>query len=239
MQFRKISQINIKNNKSWKNKIFITIDIDWCDDEVLEHSINIFEKKKIPVTWFITHKTKLLRKLRENKNFEIGIHPNFNNILQSNKKKSNAKKVIKNLLKIVPEAKSVRSHALTQSSLINDLFYKNKLLYECNSYIPISSGIITKPWKNWDNLIKVPYFWEDYIYCLEKKISRPKKFLQSDSVKVFNFHPIHIFLNTENISRYLFYKKNKNKLNVLAAIINKKKYGTRNFLNDLIKKCDK
>lgn len=59
---------------------------------------------------------------------------------------------------------------------------------------------------------------------------KPKYFLQSETLRVFNFHPIHIFLNTENISRYLYYKKNKNRLNIIKKTINVKKYGTRDFL---------
>ena len=72
----KISDISVENIKTFNNN-FISFDIDWAHDDVINYSIDILEKTEIRVSWFITHKTKVLERLKENSNFEIGIHPNF------------------------------------------------------------------------------------------------------------------------------------------------------------------
>ena len=56
------------------------MDLDWCSDFVLEDTLNLFINNNIKRTIFSTHSTQLLNGLNENQ-FEISIHPNFNNSL--------------------------------------------------------------------------------------------------------------------------------------------------------------
>jgi hypothetical protein len=99
--------------------------------------------------------------MRKNPNIELGIHPNFNFLLNGDfRYGKSVEEVIKYYKDIIPEALSVRSHSMTQSSFILDKFEKYGLLYDCNTFIPYSSAIIIKPYKYWTkNLIKIPYFW--------------------------------------------------------------------------------
>lgn len=76
-QFALVSAIRVDDPSTWQGKTFLTLDVDWAHDVVLSHCINIVEGSGVPATWFITHYTPLLERLRENKNFELGIHPNF------------------------------------------------------------------------------------------------------------------------------------------------------------------
>jgi len=64
----------------------ITIDIDWVPDKVLEYTLELLSKAGVPCTIFATHATGLLNGLDRNQ-FEIGIHPNFNPLLNGSKKK--------------------------------------------------------------------------------------------------------------------------------------------------------
>ena len=79
--FELIKDINIKDSKSWENKIFLTFDLDWCSDEVLEYTLNLLEQFNVKAIFFITHYTKLLDRMKKNESFELGIHPNFNFLL--------------------------------------------------------------------------------------------------------------------------------------------------------------
>lgn len=140
--------------------------------------------------------------------------------------------VIKYYKDIIPEALSVRSHSMTQSSFILDKFEKYGLLYDCNTFFPYSSGIKNKPYKYWTkNLIKVPYFWEDDIHMIYKWDWDVRLFISYEGIKVFDFHPIHIFLNCESMNRYNEAKKN-NFLNLEKYKY--KGYGIYNFFIDLI-----
>ena len=69
--FANIRDIDPNVRESWENRIFVTVDIEWSKDEIIEDVINLVEKKNIPVTWFVTHETKLLGRLRENPLFEL------------------------------------------------------------------------------------------------------------------------------------------------------------------------
>lgn len=61
-------------------------------------------------------------------------------------------------MKIVPNAKVVRSHSVTQNTLILDYFYQIGLKYDLNLEIPAFTKLANKPYLDWTGLIKVPYF---------------------------------------------------------------------------------
>ena len=42
-KFKKIQTIDLDNAKSWENKFFLTIDIDWACDGVLSDTIDLIE----------------------------------------------------------------------------------------------------------------------------------------------------------------------------------------------------
>lgn len=236
MMFKNIKDINLENPSSWQDKIFLTFDIDWCSDEVLSFTLDIVEKYNIKATFFVTHETKLLERMKNNTNIELGIHPNFNFLLNGDfRYGKNIDEVIEYYKNIVPESISVRSHSLTHSTPILCSFEKFDLLYDNNVFIPYSSNIELKPYSHWTNkLIKVPYFWEDDIHCIYNWKWKVDNFLYYEGIKVFNFHPIHVFLNTEHLDRY---EKSRAFHNCKE---NLKKYrydscGTHSFLIDLIK----
>jgi hypothetical protein len=187
-------------------EIFLTFDLDWACDEVLADTIALVEDADAYATWFVTHGTPLLKRLRSNPRFELGIHPNFNNILMGKPEPCNGKnadETIEKLRAIVPEAKTVRSHSTTQSSLLLQLFLNKGLTHHCNNFIPHQSKIELFPWYQWNGLIAVPYFWEDDVAIVqEERLGEIERLTSRKGLKIFNFHPIHVFLNTERIERY-------------------------------------
>ncbi len=182
----------------------LTIDLDWAHDEVLADTVDLVERHRIPATWFVTHETPQLERLRSNPLFEVGIHPNFIFLLQgSDRAGRTAAEVIDRLLAVVPEAKSVRSHSTTQSSVLLELFRERGLTHECNSFIPWQSAMSLRPWALENGLVRVPYFWEDDVAFAERSAHTDIGVLAGrPGLRVFDFHPIHIFLNTEDVSRY-------------------------------------
>lgn len=158
--FKKVLEIKHDNQITWNNKVFLTFDVDWANDEIFEDTIDLVEMYESPATWFVTHATPILGRLRNNIDFELGIHPNFNLLLDGDDRGGkNADEVVDRLLNLVPEAKSVRSHSLTQSSKLIDLFKRKGLTHECNSLIPAISGITPKPWILSCDFTRVPLFW--------------------------------------------------------------------------------
>ena len=183
----------------------------------------------------MTHNTDVLERLLENKNFEIGIHPNFNNLLEGNFSLGRSKdEVIKKLMSIVPDAISVRSHSMTQSSQIIDNFLKRGLKFDCNHFIPHHSQNSLFPWKHWSGIIKVPYMWEDDIAILEKDPFKVSKILKSDSINVIDFHPHHIFLNSIDMRAYNESKNFYSNFKKLKKYRNNQKNGVENWFRSVL-----
>lgn len=201
--FRTISSIDVKSEATWRDSIFLTFDIDWAHDNVLSDTIDIVEKADVAATWFVTHDTVILNRLRKNPKFELGIHPNFNLLLNGDSSNGkNAEEVLFRLKNIVPEAVSIRSHSMCQSSYLLNLFQKFGFTHDVNHYVPCDSGIQIKPWFLWNGMVRVPYNWEDDLYLMACNTEDNIQVAQSTCFSVFDFHPIHIFLNTENLCRY-------------------------------------
>ena len=99
-------------------------------------------------------------------------------------------------------ATSVRSHSLCFGSLIQTAYQEFGITHDSSVIIPYqhnSQPIF--PWKMWDGLIRVPYFFCDYVTAMTTDEKIPNLANRS-GLKVFDFHPIHVFLNTESLVRY-------------------------------------
>jgi hypothetical protein len=206
--FMKLTECNpdLSCFNNYKN-IVLSIDVDWAHDEIFADSIKLIESANVKATWFITHDTICLQKIRKNPLFEIGIHPNFNFLIEGDfRNGSNAKEVVERILKVAPESKCVRSHSITQSAKLLDLFNKYGITHESNYFIPYNLNMQLRPWILPNGICRVPFCWaDDFHLSLGHEID---KFNQKSIVEkvnglgVFDFHPIHIYLNTESLDRY-------------------------------------
>lgn len=229
-KFLKISDISAVTDIS--DKIFLTLDIDWASDEVMTYVLDILEKYNISVSFFATHKTQILDRIRSNKKWELGIHPNFNFLLEGDfRYGSSIDAVLDYYMDIVPEAVSVRSHSMTQSTKILDAFTSRNLKYDCNHFIPYKVDKSIYPWEYWNgDLFKVPYCWEDDIALIYGWPLDVKDVLVNECLKIFDFHPIHIFLNTYDMAEYT-----KIKDDISMQIPNRhKQRGIQDFFYDLL-----
>jgi hypothetical protein len=232
----------------YSKKIFIICDLDWANDQVFEHTIEFLEMNNIKATFFITHETQLLNYLRKNPNFELGIHPNFKPLFFLSDKNVNydINSVLKNLINIVPEAKSIRTHCLVQSTILDLIYPKYNLTHSVNIFLPVASNIDAKPFINYNNIINVPFCWEDDIHChyMERGLEidwKADKYTKLNQLTVINFHPINFFLNLDNLGRYELCRPYFNDVNFLKRNINKSA-GTKTFITDFchrIKDSDK
>lgn len=203
------------------------MDIDWAGDEVIAFALDIFRERGVKVTVFATHETPALRNLDEEL-FEVGIHPRFDTV-------EGAGREIERLLRLFPGARGVRSHSLFQSSPILDMFVDSGLKYDCNLYLPKQEGL--RPFVNWNGLIRIPYFWEDGGHMLYGDPWTPGALgMDRPGLKIFNFHPVHIFLNTEKLERYREAKPHLKDAEKLRGFSNPESSGngTRIFLNQLL-----
>jgi len=237
MEFENIRNIKPDDADTWKEKIFLTFDVDWASDEVLAYLLDMVEKSGVKATFFCTHETKLMKIMRENADIELGIHPNFNFLLNGDfRYGKNISEVVDYYRKICPDAVSARSHCLTENAAIAKVFSERGLRYDCNILVPASANIELKPWEDCNKgLIKVPLLWEDDVHCLYGWEFDLKSFTGRPGLKVFNFHPMFVFLNIEKIQRYHECKECGSDYNKLKSRKNKS-YGVENFLKELLAK---
>lgn len=189
----------------------LTLDIDWAPDWVIEQVSQILIERQVKTTWFVTHHSKALQYLREHADlFELGIHPN---LLAGTTHGANEDEVLAYLREIVPEAVSMRTHGLYQTT---NFLTKANLEYnidiDVSLFLPRTAHLVPHRFTpNNANLLRIPYFWEDDFEMFNKNpawdLSDPS--LQVEGYRIFDFHPIHIVLNLDRFDRYCDLKKER------------------------------
>lgn len=92
----------------------VTFDIDWAPDWIIEEVASILIDNRVKATWFVTHASPAIEKLRQMPDlFELGIHPNC---LSGSTQGNTEDEVLSHMKEIVPEAISMRTHGLYQTS---------------------------------------------------------------------------------------------------------------------------
>lgn len=213
--------------------LFLTFDIDWANDDVIDFTLDIINEYQLPATFFATHQSGSIQKIAQNPIHEIGIHPNFIPLLNQNGALPFTQ-VIDQHLEWFPNAVSSRSHGLVTSSGITKHLAECQLRYDSNQFLfPENAPLV--PYRHYSGLIEVPYFYEDDIYAAQKapRLSAAGH-LDLPGPKVFDFHPIHVFLNTETLERYEVARPDFKNISKLKAHVNTETAGTRDFLRELI-----
>ena len=216
---------------------FITFDMDWVPDEVMEWFVEFCDESEIRGTLMVTNDSPLLNKIRSDGKLELGIHPNFNQLLSGEDDiRKNMNGAISLVKDIVPEAVTVRSHALVTGSVIENAFRKAGLKYELNFlYVP-KPGDRISAWKDIYGIIRIPFIFEDDIWFTGDVSIKPEYYLDGkwDVPLIFNFHPIHLYLNTCNQLQYDRAKKHYQNVEKLKKHVNKEEFGTRDFFKRLV-----
>lgn len=188
-----------------QNDFIITFDVDWAPDWCILQIADILIKKKIKATWFITHDCQGIRHLRDYPElFELGIHPNFHKDSTQGKQPH---EVMDYLMAVVPEARSVRTHGLVQSShLIKMMAEEYGIQYDVSILLRETPNIVPHTFYTTkeSSIIRIPFFWEDDVEMLSPEpvfsFSHPKYHVTG--LKAFSFHLITLALNTCSFESY-------------------------------------
>ena len=211
----------------------LSLDADWAADFVLE---DVLERLRawgvVRGTLFVTHDTPANKKW-QNAGFELGVHPNFNPLFEGRITQS-ADEIIAAMRALVPTARSVRSHGLTRSGVLSRRFTQAGYTHESNFMLPLRTGNQLRPFEQPSGLLQVPFAWGDYDYLASGGSFSPDDCLDQPGPHVFNFHPIHIYLNCETLSRYEDAKAHFFDRAKLESFRHKGSDGIANLLQSLI-----
>jgi hypothetical protein len=203
--------------------ISITIDIDWAHNEVLEKCASILDEYGINATFFCTHK----HDIHIGNNHELAIHPNYNC-------NESYEETIGKLMKLYPQANGVRSHGLYSYYKLYSIYEEYGLRYESNYFMYKQANIA--PFKTLNNILQLPIFFSDGSHTVmsgNNNFKLEQFNLKDRGLKVFLFHPIHIFLNTNDLKIYQRAKKYYHEPDKLKNFYNEDD-GTRSLFTRLL-----
>jgi polysaccharide deactylase WbmS-like protein len=186
------------------NAIVLTFDIDWAPDFAIDFVAQQLVRHQVRATWFVTHNSPAIERLRQHSDlFELGIHPNF---LPGSTHGSTTAEVLDHCMRLVPEAFSVRTHCLFQSTpLLCDVLNLTPIRVDASLYLPHARRLSVNEiqWQG-ETLLRVPHFWEDdfEIERIAPCWSMAPLLAGNDGLKVFDFHPIHVYLNSSTMNAY-------------------------------------
>ena len=192
------------DNESIMDGIALTLDVDWAPDFMIDFAAAILVEQRVRATWFITHESSALQRLRAQPDlFELGIHPNF---FPGSTHGNSTSAVLRHCLDLVPEAVSLRTHGLLQSTaLLAQIMRETNIETDASLYLPRAATVrpIDYQWRK-KSILRVPHFWEDD-FEMERTVpcwTLEPLLAGTRGLKVFDFHPIHIYLNSSTTDAY-------------------------------------
>lgn len=171
--------------------IAITIDTDWAPLELVRSTIELVHSFDCKLTVFCTNPLEISAD-------EIAMHPNFvdANDLQG---------PVTALCAAYPQARGLRSHSLFFTERLRAVYEQCEISYDSNAIQHLTPGIRWSPIAR--RTVSLPIYFMDRFH-LEVTADEPCKFSteqfhwDDDGLKVFDFHPIHIALNTPTVDWY-------------------------------------
>ena len=212
-----------------KNHIVITFDTEWAPDEILLDLFNLLSRYSISVTLFATHRTAVLDEIQ--KVYEVGLHPNFNPLFYKNGRLTSYE-ILEEIKTWYPDAVGVRSHSRTVSAPLVDQFISMGLRYDANQICPYQECLMPYAYRGF---CRFTDFWQDDVHAIYRRpFVLSNILIDSEGMKIFNFHPVHIYLNTESLERYQVARVHYQNPRKLAEFRNTKTKGARDLLIELL-----
>ena len=181
----------------------VTIDVDWAPDVAIDHVAQLLVERRVRATWFVTHRSDAIDRLREHDDlFELGIHPNF---LPGSTHGATHADVLEHCLALVPDALSMRTHSLYQSTPLLALVLETTPIQVDSSVLLTGARAIEPTTFTWNgrSLVRVPIFWEDDLAMeADAEWSLDVSALEAPGLRVYDFHPVHVYLNSSEMAPY-------------------------------------
>lgn len=223
-------------------KSLLTFDQDWAPNWMLE---SIFESWKFKglsnAVFFVTsnsdHETIALL---EQMKFEIGIHPNFDGC----NKEDDFIREVSLLLEKAPNVNKIRSHRLLSSNLISEILAQHfpQIIHDYSFISYMQNSRIEKFPTTFGMQNRICMSWEDDIALRGDNFEQSLLNVFQLDYAVLDFHPIHIYLNTDKFDSYLKVRNNidipNSKHDELLPFINNINFGVRNFFEAVITKSE-
>lgn len=209
----------------------MTADIDWAPDYAVADMLEIFARFGIKITCYATHRTSLFSGTTPM--VEIGLHPDYTRPHPTEGLRSK----LLDLKEMFPDAVGVRSHRNFFGQNTAHLATEANLIYD--SSVLLWRQPFCQIYRDQWGLYRLPYCWEDGIQA-DMKLPWTLDIVPraTPGLKIFNIHPIFIYLNCPDDDYRRAIVKHYNDLTQAPReVIEPQRYdgyGARRFLIDLL-----
>jgi len=176
------------------------MDTDWASEEQIDFTLSFFDEYHVPVTPFVTHPSRTLERRFSDKRDLVGLHPNF---LRGSSHGDKYEEVIDHVRRLWPESVFFRSHCYFDNTHITRHFSKFGFKFDSNLLFFLQGFLL--PLKHDSGLLRFPVGWQDDVHLFNRvplDTAAVIDFLESPGLKVFNFHPVHVYFNTPDHAYY-------------------------------------
>lgn len=190
------------------NRTALVLDIDWAPDWMIDEVARTLREYNVKGTWFATHDSPAVRDLFNYPGlFEVGLHPNFQ---PGSSHGADPDEVLSHMLELFPEATSMRTHGLCQSThLLEKAAVEYGVKVDLSLLLPGARHLAPHvlPFEK-GSLLRLPCIWEDDIEMLQPqpKWSFDERF-SGPGLAILAFHPVHIVLNSQTLAEYRTFKE--------------------------------
>ena len=218
--------------------VAISIDLDWAPDFMIRDTMELLAGAKVNATIFVTHSSDLLAQ-PDRRSCELGFHLGL-----SDSSIETLDAAIGDLKSIYGPLDGVRSHALLESARYYPAYKRHSISYSSNYLLFGAQNL--RPIRMLDGIWHLPIYWMDNVHLMVNdscsyEIARQafSELLVAKGMKVFAFHPVHLYLNSADISKYEKVKHELHSEEVMAHSVNKCRYGTRDRFHQLMEWSEK
>lgn len=174
----------------------LTFDIDWAPDFVVQSVLECVLEHDLKATLFATHPSGILDNLPPH--LEIAWHPNF---LPGSTQGTSEMETLDCFAQWFPDAVGVRSHSMYWHGALAARYQQYGLRYDSSLLL---EGVAHIQPYNHCGILRIPVWWNDgfHLFFQRSCNSLPETALHTPGLKVFQFHPIHIYLNAPDSNHW-------------------------------------
>lgn len=179
----------------------LTFDVDWAPDWAVTDVLELLAEHSVRATFFVTHATEVLQDIAR-QGHEIGIHPNF---LSGSSHGVEPVEVMRSVLELAPDARAMRTHSLVQGTTLFEEILAVYPQITCDMSL-LTYGSPHTAWTPWHSrgrkLHRHNYNWEDDL-AFDDPHHQWTTYRPMAQIDVFDFHPIHVALNSSSEDAYM------------------------------------
>jgi hypothetical protein len=193
----------------FRDPVFVlTADQDWAPEWAIERTLDSLQAADVPVHVFVTNSSPALERAPQPQ-VTLGAHPNF---MSGSTHGSTPEEVIDTCRSLVPNARTVRSHAHAENSHILELLIDAGFDTDSNLSLFLQPGIV--PLIHSTGMLRLPVFLDDDSLLLWDRsgtldLAPTKRALETPGLKILNFHPALFAINCPSAE---YYRAHRNEL---------------------------